>query len=82
MKPKHKHISISGTVTAVSLNFQKRHSQAKMAPDTGPMDAESKSQRKDPMVPVRVLIDPVHLGAAAAFVRSGMPGVVHIRLDP
>ena len=49
---------------------------------SGPMDAESKSQRKDPMVPVRVLIDPVHLGAAAAFVRSGMPGVVHIRLDP
>ena len=48
---------------------------------SGP-DAESMSQRKDPMVPVRVLIDPVHLGAAAAFVRSGMPGVVHIRLDP
>jgi len=49
---------------------------------SGPMDAESKSQRKDPMVPVRVLIDPAHLGAAAAFVWSGMPGVVHIRLDP
>jgi HlyD family secretion protein len=49
---------------------------------SGPMDAESKSQRKDPMVPVRALIDPAHLGAAAAFVWSGMPGVVHIRLDP
>jgi HlyD family secretion protein len=47
-----------------------------------PMDAESESQRKDPMIPVRVLIDSAHLGAAAAFVRSAMPGVVHIRLDP
>ena len=48
---------------------------------SGPMDAESKSHRKDPMVPVRVLIDPMHLGAAAV-VRTGLLGIAYVRLDP
>jgi H+-transporting ATPase len=65
-----------------SLSIPAKVSILVNGPQSGPINAESKSQRKAPMVPVRELIDPAHLGAAAAIVRIGMPGVVHIRLDP
>ena len=47
-----------------------------------PSEVESKSPRESPSVSVRVLIDRARLDADAGSVRTGLPGVAYIRLDP
>ena len=47
-----------------------------------PKTVETKSERDKLMFRIRVRIDPDRLRAHAAQVRSGLPGVAYIRIDP
>jgi HlyD family secretion protein len=47
-----------------------------------PKTVETQTERERLMFRVRVRIDPALLRAHAAAVRSGLPGVAYLRLDP
>jgi HlyD family secretion protein len=53
-------------------------SQAQFTPKT----VETKDERDKLMFRIRVRIDPERLRGRAEIVRSGLPGVVHVRIDP
>jgi HlyD family secretion protein len=53
-------------------------SQAQLTPKT----VETKDERDKLMFRIRVRIDPERLEGRAALVRSGLPGVAYVRLDP
>ena len=52
--------------------------QAQFTPKT----VETKDERDKLMFRIRVRIDPERLRGRAEIVRSGLPGVVHVRIDP
>jgi HlyD family secretion protein len=47
-----------------------------------PKAVETKSERDKLMFRIRVRVDPERLRARADAVRSGLPGVAYLRLDP
>jgi HlyD family secretion protein len=47
-----------------------------------PKEVETKDERDKLMFRIRVRIDPERLATRAAAVRSGLPGVAYVRIDP
>jgi HlyD family secretion protein len=64
-------VAIPATVSFIAT-------QAQFTPKT----VETKSERDKLMFRIRVKIDPVLLRARADRVRSGLPGVAYLQLDP